>query len=168
MILERLLAASIIEINTGRIVFEDQVYEFTLGFCEDPYPHITMDYRVLPGGIDSVGFAGRSPAALIYVLNREGYPVPNMLRIWSDEAAELTERLLSGSSDKTLLGLRSYYTSYSEVEIESVVRECMSDKFCDASVSIALYTYKGIQAADAWNTHLDEYFQSVSNVETSE
>ncbi|MCG9133146.1 hypothetical protein J5I95_15825 [Candidatus Poribacteria bacterium] len=154
------MEASIIEINTGRIVCEDDVYEFTLGFCEDPYPHVTMDYRVLPGGIDVVGFAGRSPGALLYVLNREGYPVPNMLRIWSDEAAELTERLLSGSSDKTLLGLRSYYTSYSEAAIESVVRECMSEKFCDASVSLALHTYKGIKAADAWNARLDELLNS--------
>lgn len=155
------MEAAIVEINKGRVEGEDQVYDFILGFCETPYPHITMDYCFLHGGFDSVGFAGRSPDSLIVLLNSEGYPVPFILQLWANQAQVVTEKMLSGSSDMTVDGLRSYYTEYSEAQIESFVREGMSEIFHDASVSLALYNYWGIKTADALNACLDEYLKNL-------
>lgn len=144
------------EIVSGQIEGTDGVYAWVLGFCETPYPHITIDYRELSSNSEIVGFGGRSPDGLISLLVQKGYPVPMTLRVWASEAYRVALKVFQDSEDKTLAGIRRYYTSFSEDQIEVFVREGMSAMFRDATVSLALYTYHGIKAADAWNERLDQ------------
>lgn len=137
----------------GKIEGKDNVYEFLLGFCSLPPPHITMDYRVLPEG-EVRGFRGRSPGVLYSFLSRHGYPVPDLLKLWADQAKVVTENMLVGSADKTVNGLRSYYTELSESQIVSFVREGMSELFREASVTIVLYDYYMTKIANNWNSEV--------------
>lgn len=154
-----------IEIIKGKVASADTVYEWKLGLCEEPYPHVTIDYYSVPEGRKVQGFAGRSPSGLIMVLEQHSYPIPDILQAWSQQLREVEVAMLSGSADKSVAGLREHYTGLSEDQIKSYISESVSELFREASISLALYTYHGIKVAEWWNERLDALIVEYADID---
>lgn len=151
----------VIEITKGELEGKNCVYEWTLGFCEGRvYPYVTIDYRILPDGVSSDKFAGRSPQGLVSILKAHDYPIPDTLEHWREQALQVTISMLSGAEDQTLQGLRKHYTEQlTKEEIEAFIRKEVSEPFREATIKLALHTYWGIKQASAWNEGLERILQ---------
>jgi len=148
----------VIEITKGKVEGKNCVYEFILGFCEGPvYPYITIDYWVLPDGVSTDKFAGRSPQGLVSVLTEKNYPVPAILELWQEQTKRVTNSMLSGAEDMTLDGLRQHYVKQlTEDDIKEFIRQEVSEMFQETTITLALHTYWGIRAANDWNEGLEQ------------
>lgn len=156
----------ITEIRKGLVEGSNNIFEFVLGFCDDPpYPYITIDYHLPATTQKFQRFGGRSPLALMCLLKDQGYPIPHPLSVWESQARLVTMSMLSDAEDMTLEGLHRHYTEVLSVnDIKAFIHEEVSPEFQAATITLALHTYWGIQSAKAWNEGLDQMLQEGSGV----